>query len=134
MASLLHKLIMRDKWEEIMKKAIQFTLLTILFFIQAKSFASITCHTPRLSKAFQINSTSVAFYQNDVAHSREIASTIPARTRFTGQGFTKVIINGGNKYTLHIENKNSFSEVDDYLTIKNDKGHEMTYPITCYEK
>lgn len=117
-----------------MKKVIQFTIITLLFFIQAKSFAEITCHTPRLSKAFQIEKTSVAFYQADVVRGRELASAIPARTRFTHNGFTKVIKHEGKKYTLHIENKNNFSELNDYLVIKNNRGHEVTYPITCYNK
>lgn len=117
-----------------MKKTIQFTIITLLFFLQAKAFASITCHTPRLSKAFQIEKTSVAFYQADVVRGREIASTIHARTRFTHNGFTKVIKHEGKKYILHIEDKNNFSEVNDYLVIKNNRGHEMTYPLNCYRK
>ncbi len=117
-----------------MKKTIQFTIITLLFFLQAKAFAGVTCHTPRLSKAFQIGKTSIAFYQADVSRGRELASTIPARTRFTNTGFTKVITHEGKKYTLHIEDKNNFSELEDYLVIKNNKGHEITYPLTCYNK
>ncbi|MBT5094565.1 MAG: hypothetical protein HOM21_10000, partial [Halobacteriovoraceae bacterium] len=53
------------------------------------------------------------------------------RTRFEGQGYTKIVKFEGQKHMIHIENKGSFSEVDDYLLIRSKKGHEMTYPLSC---
>jgi hypothetical protein len=37
----------------------------------------------------------------------------------------------GLKYKYHIENTKSFTNVDDYITIENSKGHKITYPLEC---
>lgn len=38
---------------------------------------------------------------------------------------------GDLKYQVHIENTESFAEVDDYITIENSEGHKITYALEC---
>ena len=35
------------------------------------------------------------------------------------------------KYTFVLSNTNNFSELDDYVVIENDRGHKITYPLSC---
>lgn len=37
----------------------------------------------------------------------------------------------GLKYEVHIENVKEFTEVEDYITIENEKGHKITYALEC---
>jgi hypothetical protein len=104
-------------------------VLGLLF--SASTLASIDCHTPRMNKAFKIEDSRVTFFNDQSLESgREVAS-VGARTRKTAKGFTKILKFEGRKHTIHISDKNSFSNVDDYMIVKNNKGHEMTYPLSC---
>ena len=109
-----------------MKKA---TLILGLLF-SVSSFASIECHTPRMNKTFTIKSDRVTFFNGQAQEGREIASA-PTRTRNTAKGFTKILNFKGRKHTIHINDKNSFSNVNDYIIVRNRRGHEMTYPLSC---
>jgi hypothetical protein len=113
-----------------MKKLIG-TLL--LFSLIPTSFAkaNITCFTPRESKKIIIKKDSIAMSQQIFGAARNLASEAKVRTRLHGTGFTKVMYIGGDKHTIHIENKNKFSELDDYMLVRSQKGHEMTYPLEC---
>ena len=94
--------------------------------------AQISCETPRGSKQFTIKkSGSVSMKSPFESKGREIASSAAVRTRFQGKGFTKILFVDGEKYILHIDNKNEFSSLDDYLVIRGKSGHEMTYPLDC---
>ena len=44
------------------------------------------------------------------------------------------INNKGNKVTLHIENTIKTTELDDWASEENNKGHKITYPIQCGNK
>lgn len=49
--------------------------------------------------------------------------------------FHKEYINDkGNKVVLHVENTRSPSEVDDWASEENNKGHKITRPIRCGDK
>lgn len=114
-----------------MKTTIKMTLCLVVLAFAASSFASITCHTPRLSKAFKIENQTIAFYQNDVAQGRKLASKTSVTTRKNKNGFTKTMKFEGQNYIIHIEDKSNLSDFNDYLVIKSKEGHEMTYPLTC---
>lgn len=117
-----------------MKKLAKTIVFLISAIIATQSFAGIICHTPRMSKVFHIDQNKVAVYQNDVKNGREIASTNQARTQYTTTGFSKVMQHLGHKITLHIEDSKNYSEINDYLVIRDQAGHEITYPINCYNK
>lgn len=92
----------------------------------------IECHTPRMTKTFQIANNNVTFYQNDESETRRnIASVNQIRTKRETTGFTKFLKFEGHKYTIHIQDLEKFSEVDDYILVRSKAGHEMTYPLTC---
>lgn len=42
--------------------------------------------------------------------------------------------NEGIHYVVHIDNTKKFNEVDDYISMENDRGHRMTYALTCRSK
>ena len=109
------------------------TILAILLLLPALSFGmSIDCHTPRMDKEFTITPAQITFYEEaELTPTRSIASVQLVRTRKTVKGFTKILNIDGHRYSIHIENTESFSDVDDYIAIKNGKGHEVTYPLTC---
>lgn len=37
----------------------------------------------------------------------------------------------GLKYTFVLSDTNNFSDLNDYVTIENDKGHKITYALSC---
>lgn len=93
----------------------------------------IICHTSGMTKVFVIKENRVSFFNplSRISNSREIASVVGVRTKIFGEGFTKITYVDNNKYMIHVDNKKSFSNVNDYLTIRTKKGHEMTYPLEC---
>ena len=91
----------------------------------------INCHTPRMNKIFSISKDKIVFEKEEMSSNRSIASVDKLRTKKEGNGFTKILSYEGNKYTIHIANEESFDEVEDYLSIRSEKGHEITYPLTC---
>ncbi len=95
---------------------------------------TINCHTPRMNKVFNITQDKIVFEQDEMSAARNIASVDKVRTKREGSGFTKILNYEGNKYTIHIANEERFDEVEDYLSIRSEKGHEITYPITCSVK
>jgi hypothetical protein len=109
-----------------------FAALILIFSIQ--SMASIVCHTPRMNKIFEIKENHISFF-NEFSENknREIASLV-SRSKSDATGVTKIVDFENQKHTIHIENTNNFSDVNDYLLIKNKMGHEMMYPITCQNK
>ncbi len=117
-----------------MKKLAKTIAILLCALITAQSFAGVICHTPRMSKVFHLDQNKVAVFQNDVKNGREVASSNQARTQYTATGFTKVLQHLGHKITLHIEDSKNYSEVNDYLVIRNQEGHEITYPLNCYNK
>lgn len=94
------------------------------------SVKPIHCKTTYGEKEFTIEGSSIAFHSEDES-GRSMASIIDARTHKTYEGFSKTLYVGGNKHKIHIDNKNKFNEINDYMAITSPKGHEMTYPIEC---
>jgi len=119
-----------------MHKILKRSLLFVLLLLQGKTLAStgteqIYCETPRKNKMFSINKKSISIVQEkDFAPSRTLAS-VNARTKIRGLGFTKIMNFEGHKYSIHIENTQKFSNLNDSLTIKSPQGHQMTYPLHC---
>ena len=44
---------------------------------------------------------------------------------------TRILNFEGKKYTIFIKDSSRFSENNDSLTIRSQKGHETSYPLTC---
>jgi hypothetical protein len=117
--------------EELMK-----TITTAIFFfiVTVQAWASITCTTPRESKVLVIKKESISLSRPYLDQgNRGVASASSIRTKVKGNGFTKVLFINGDKHTIHVEDKKSFSEVNDYLVIRSRIGHEMTYPLNCQD-
>lgn len=113
-----------------MKTLIYLSLMILSF----NSMASIVCHTPRMNKMFEINDNKVSFINEDVPmKNREIASLV-SRNKTSATGMTKIVNFENQKHTIHIEDVNNFSDVNDYITIKNKSGHEIIYPLSCKNK
>ena len=110
-------------------------LLTIYFVLAVSNiFAApqIICTTPRESKVVLIKDRSIAFSTPEkLINQRSVASVSSVRTKLEGSGFTKIIFLDGIKHTIHIESKDNFSDVNDYMVMRSQEGHEMTYPLTC---
>ena len=62
---------------------------------------------------------------------RDIASIKNVRTKLTANGFTKSALSKGLKHIVHVENIESPNSLNDYMIIRNSKGHEITYPLEC---
>lgn len=109
-------------------------MLTIHSFHASAAAPSIKCETAFGEKSFTIEDNRVSFHKEDEAGvSRSISSVQgeSVRTHVKHHGFTKTLYIDGNKHRINVKNVNSFSDVDDYLSITSPKGHEMTYPLTC---
>lgn len=95
----------------------------------------IICHTPQVAMAFKINNQNIAFIErsNPGDNLRSIASTEVhnVRTRLTQNGFTKTLQYNNKRHTIHIANSGEFNHFDDYIIIRNNEGHEITYPLDC---
>ncbi len=116
------------------------TLLTLFLTIMSLSAytavapakAKMVCHTPRLDKAFVVSATQVTFLDETQPEAdRQLASIEGIRTKINGSGFTKIMNFEGQKHTIHVDDVNSPSQVNDYLVIKSREGHELTYPLDC---
>ncbi|OUR96244.1 hypothetical protein A9Q84_07755 [Halobacteriovorax marinus] len=118
-------------------RAIFFTILTLSFMqvIQARAavHGKIECHTPRMKKSFVIFNNKVSFLE-DTERGRMVASAKTLRTKRKNNGFTKILHYWGQRHEIHVGNVSKFSELNDYLTIRTAKGHEITYPLTCNQK
>lgn len=115
------------------------TKIILLFIFTAfvfgtKSFsASIICKTSNELKVFKINKKTISFLNSD-SNSRDIASALNVRSRSTRFGFTKSVNYEGKEHIFHVANKKQFSNLDDYYIVRNQKGHEVIYPINCTKK
>jgi hypothetical protein len=96
---------------------------------------SISCSTAFGEKTFTIEENRISFHKEDqdgVARSISSINGESVRTHKKHLGFTKTLYIDGNKHRINVQNVNEFSEVNDYLSITNPKGHEMTYPLHCH--
>lgn len=109
---------------------ILFSAFTIAPAYSAISLKTLSCKASRGAKTFTIDANHISMKQG--YEGRSIASQSQVRTVEHELGFTKHFSMGdGNKYILHVKNVEDFSEVEDYLIIRNQSGHEITYPIQC---
>lgn len=109
-----------------------FVMILVMLVSTSVTAKTIFCTAERIGTTFKINTNSVVFQDMDQVDSgRSIASINSVRTKNYQKGFTKILKHEGQKYLLHVENSSSFSTIDDYLTIRSNKGHEIIYPISC---
>ncbi len=106
-----------------------FLILTLSF----NAFAAIKCETAFGEKSFNIEDDRVVFEKEVPEQGRSISSIDHVRTERRHKGFDKVLFKDGLKHRIHIDNSNTFSDVDDYMVITSPKGHEMTYPLSCHK-
>lgn len=106
------------------------TAAILCFFVSLSASASIECVTPYGAKTFVIGNNTLALKKEN-AVGRSISSTFSPRTKITHTGFTKTMYVDSHKYKINIADKNSFSELNDYLVITSPKGHKVTYPLNC---
>lgn len=112
-----------------MTLALLFILLAHGPFSLAMATSSvIKCHSPRLNKSFVINGTLVEVQQQ--SSGRSLAS-LRAATRGSGGSMEKMMNMDGHKVIIHLENMDRPNPIDDYVILRNAKGHEITYPIEC---
>ncbi|MDC1174770.1 hypothetical protein OAT67_05225 [Bacteriovoracaceae bacterium] len=114
-----------------MKKLILLSALILGSLPALASHPEVHCETPRESTKVVLKVKSVSFSSSLEESGRDVASIQGVRTKYSKGGFTKVLFKEGNKYMFHVNNYNSFSELDDYLVIRSKTGHEMTYPLNC---
>lgn len=108
--------------------------LTFLMTLSFTASAGVLCHTPRMNKVFEINHDKVTFFNEfDSEAKRELAS-VQSFSKDIQQGYTKTLDFENQKHVIHISNLNDFSDTNDYIIIKSNKGHEVTYPLTCKNK
>ena len=115
-------------------KTLKILTLALLYSFAGSLFAKeIVCHTAGMTKVFVIKDNRVSFFNplEKIGNSRTVASVLGVRTKLKGQGFTKITYMNNNKYMIHVENKKQFSNINDYLTIRTRKGHQMTYHLEC---
>ncbi len=104
-------------------KTLSIVLITI---ITTTTWAmNIRCETPRQNVVLKIENNRLKI------DGRFPAETMIQRSKDRGDSKTMIFHVSGDKHTLHIANKNSPSELDDYINIKSRQGHEITYPINC---
>ena len=115
-----------------MKHIIYFS---ILFLSITKSYGAegvITCSTPQERHIIKISEEQVTLIDQSSEQKRSVASNKKEiRTKLIGHGVTKIMLQDGNKHTIHISDLKSFNRVEDYLSIRSNKGHTMTYPLDC---
>lgn len=125
----------KQKREQIIKWIYLFCTGVIVIFMANAQAAkgSYICKTLHEEKIFHINLDSVAIVNPAFSNQnkRAISSVSNIRTTKTPSGFTKNLYFEGIKYSIHIENIESFSEVDDYVTLTSKEGHQMIYPLIC---
>ena len=107
-------------------------LFAMFITSQALAAPQIICTTPRESKVVLIKETSIALSTPEkLINQRTVASVSSVRTKIEGKGFTKIIFMNGIKHTIHIDDQAQFSDTNDYMVMRSNEGHEITYPLTC---
>lgn len=107
-----------------------FTLLALTLW-GFSAMASIKCQTPNQHKIIELKANKVVILKGDDLERRELASFEFVKTKSKGNGFTKYMNFENQKHIIHVEDQQKFSDVNDYLIIKDNAGHEMTYPLSC---
>ena len=97
----------------------------------------LKCQTPHQKKVFVIWPRQVVFITEDPLnfnHSRTTSSVGAVRTTPTPYGgFNKYLRHNGYSYRIHIRKLNGPNALYDYIALSNQKGHQVSYPITCQQ-
>lgn len=115
-------------------KKLFFAILIILICGQVfgSDFQAIKCESERLSKSLVLRNGTVTFInKEDDDQNRAVASMSPARTQMVGKALNQMLRHDGKKFHIHVENVESFNDVNDYVEIKSMEGHNIIYPINC---
>lgn len=108
--------------------------LTLLLASQGAFAKPLKCSNDRIAKSWLIDQGRIIM-QGDTSGSRDVASSLNEirsfRTQLTSEGISRVINHKGMKYSIHVNNVKAPSELDDYVAIKNNEGHEVIYPLNC---
>ncbi len=105
--------------------------LFIMILLSGSIYANIICTTPNKNIQFSLADNTITFIESPADYNNQDRGIASLSTKNSVNGLTKILLYEGNKYTLHIENFNNFSDLKDYLIIKSSKGHEITYPLIC---
>ncbi len=95
---------------------------------------AIKCYVPRMNTTIAIDNQKIVFLKPSEHNvERKIASITADNVRSSDiyKSINKHLTHQGLAYSIHIADSANFSEVDDYISIKNKDGHQITYPITC---
>lgn len=112
-------------------KILTLSLLIVLLWAPNLYAQKIVCNINRIDKSLAIENDKVVMFDNQNIERREIASIMQVRTKLLSNGLTKYLSFEGKQYQIHIDDKNQFSDNDDYISIRSNEGHEITYPISC---
>jgi D-lyxose ketol-isomerase len=106
-------------------------ILVLFTFLNGSAYAqdAVFCKSFYGEKELTIGPDHIAFHKSQ--EGRFVSSTLKANTRKKFSGLDKIVYVDGNKHKVHIENLKKLSENTDYLTITNQNGHKITYPLIC---
>ncbi|MBI2522106.1 MAG: hypothetical protein HYV97_16935 [Bdellovibrio sp.] len=97
----------------------------------------ITCETNHKSGQFlqfQDSHVVISINRPDTS-ARQIASASITfenlRTKWNGKSVEKIGYFENHKHTIHIDDVSNLSNVNDYISIRSQEGHEMIYPLSC---
>ena len=108
-----------------------FSILILWQMPKANAAGSIRCETTNSAHTIEVKGNKLSLRSDGFNPTRGLSSNISARTSSTPTGFTKKAYFNGRLFHLTIQNANQFNEIDDYLSIRTQAGHEITYPVKC---
>ncbi len=104
-------------------------LIILTLFASISTFAAspmkVECKTARENFIVKIRDNNLTI------DGRYPAQTTAQRTRDLGKGVEKIFYLSGEKHTIHISDKSKFNELNDFISIKSRRGHEVTFPLNC---
>ena len=107
-----------------------FSIFVLILSRSAFAESSYLCQTTNKKYNLQIESGNIALsLHNTTKAERSIASS----QSFNSNGIKKSFRSDGLLYTVTIENRHHFNANKDELTITNQDGHQVSYPIECFQ-
>ncbi|RZF21879.1 MULTISPECIES: hypothetical protein [Halobacteriovorax] len=91
----------------------------------AKPEINFKCSSKRKNIEFQIKNNLIK------TEGRMPAQSITGRTSKVGNSVTNHYSMGGQKFQIHFDDITDSNEMNTYISIRTDKGHEVTYPLNC---
>lgn len=108
-----------------MKQTLTILLLTFAVNTMAAVPSDVICKTPRENVVIKMHNDKLNIT------GRFPAQAVVQRTTVVGNTLKKIFFLGGEKHTIFIGDKNKFDDFNDSLTIQSNKGHEVTYSLSC---